>query len=61
MERVTMEIGGMSCGHCVRAVEQGQGVVDGVQVEGEKIVCTIGYKKMYGTSVVGMMNVKEDE
>ncbi len=37
MERVTIEIGGMSCGHCVRAVEQALGGVEGVKVEEVKI------------------------
>ncbi len=33
MERVQIEIGGMSCGHCVRAVEQALAGVEGVKVE----------------------------
>ena len=33
MERVTMRIEGMSCGHCVRAVEEALRAVPGVQVE----------------------------
>ncbi|MBD0320659.1 MAG: heavy-metal-associated domain-containing protein [Gemmatimonadetes bacterium] len=37
MERVQIEIGGMSCGHCVRAVEQALAGVDGVRVEEVKI------------------------
>ena len=32
METVKIEIGGMSCGHCVRAVEQALGGVEGVKV-----------------------------
>jgi copper chaperone len=32
MERVQIEIGGMSCGHCVRAVEQALAGVEGVTV-----------------------------
>jgi copper chaperone len=37
MERVTIEIGGMSCGHCVRAVGQALGGIDGVKVEEVKL------------------------
>ena len=33
MERVQIEIGGMSCGHCVRAVEQALAGLEGVKVE----------------------------
>jgi len=33
MERVQLEIGGMSCGHCVRAVEQALAGLEGVKVE----------------------------
>lgn len=37
MERVRLEIAGMSCGHCARAVEQALRGVDGVRVEGVEI------------------------
>jgi copper chaperone CopZ len=33
MDRVTMKIDGMSCGHCVGAVTSALKSVDGVQVE----------------------------
>lgn len=33
MERVTLEVQGMSCQHCVRAVREALGSVDGVEVE----------------------------
>jgi copper chaperone len=33
MERLTMKIEGMSCGHCVAAVNQALDAVDGVEVE----------------------------
>lgn len=33
MERITLQVGGMSCGHCVRAVEQALGAVGGTTVE----------------------------
>ena len=33
MERVTLEVQGMSCGHCVRSVDEALKSVEGVQVE----------------------------
>ena len=33
METMTMRIGGMSCGHCVKAVRDALAEVPGVQVE----------------------------
>lgn len=33
MEQVTLQIKGMSCGHCVSAVKQALGEVPGVKVE----------------------------
>lgn len=33
MEKATFEITGMSCGHCVKAVDQALRGADGVQVE----------------------------
>jgi len=33
MERITIEIGGMSCGHCVGAVTRALQGLDGVEVE----------------------------
>ena len=33
MNRMTMEISGMSCGHCVAAVQKSLKALDGVQVE----------------------------
>ena len=33
MEQLTMTIGGMSCGHCVKAVKQALARVEGVEVE----------------------------
>lgn len=33
MERTTLQISGMSCGHCVGAVRQALARLDGVQVE----------------------------
>ena len=37
MKRVNLEVGGMSCGHCVHAVREALGGVAGVQVEDVKI------------------------
>lgn len=33
MERIELEISGMSCGHCVASVRQALGELDGVQIE----------------------------
>ncbi|MEO7363192.1 MAG: cation transporter [Gemmatimonadaceae bacterium] len=33
MEQVTLQIKGMSCGHCVSAVKQALGEVPGVKIE----------------------------
>ena len=33
MEKVSLKVGGMSCGHCVRAVQGALDAVDGVDVE----------------------------
>jgi copper chaperone len=44
MERVTLEVSGMTCGHCVAAVRNAAGAVAGVtveQVEIGKVVATI--------------------
>lgn len=37
MEQATIQIEGMSCGHCVRAVEQALAGMDGVKVGEVKI------------------------
>lgn len=37
MERATIEIGGMSCGHCVGAVSRALQGLEGVRVEEVKI------------------------
>lgn len=37
MERLTLEISGMSCGHCVAAVSKALKELDGVNVESVKI------------------------
>lgn len=33
MTKITMDIRGMSCGHCVKGVQKALGSLDGVQVE----------------------------
>ena len=44
MERVTLEVQGMSCGHCVRAVDEALKSVAGVQVERVEIgSATVSY------------------
>ncbi|MEO7966068.1 MAG: cation transporter [Gemmatimonadaceae bacterium] len=44
MERVTLAVGGMSCAHCVRAVDEALKSVDGVEVEGVTIgSATVAY------------------
>ena len=44
MERVTMQIEGMSCAHCVRAVEAALRTVPGVEVEQVTIgAATVAY------------------
>ena len=44
MERITMKIDGMSCGHCVSAVDKALQQVDGVKVESVRIgAATISY------------------
>lgn len=37
MEKTTLTIGGMSCGHCVKAVEDTLRDLDGVEVESVEI------------------------
>ncbi|HVE78605.1 MAG TPA: cation transporter [Gemmatimonadaceae bacterium] len=37
MDRMTMKIDGMSCGHCVSAVTRALANLDGVQVEEVKV------------------------
>jgi copper chaperone len=44
MDRVTMQIDGMSCGHCVKAVREALAELPGVQVEGVEIgSATVSY------------------
>lgn len=44
MERLKLEIGGMSCGHCVRAVEHALRGVAGLRVERVDVGgATVGY------------------
>lgn len=33
MQQLTLEIGGMSCGHCVKAVNTALATIDGVTIE----------------------------
>ncbi|MFL5562707.1 MAG: cation transporter [Gemmatimonadaceae bacterium] len=44
MDRMTMKIDGMSCGHCVAAVDKALQKLDGVKVEGVAIgKATVSY------------------
>ena len=44
MDRVTMKIEGMSCGHCVSAVQNALKGVEGVQVEQVRVgTATVSY------------------
>jgi copper chaperone len=44
MDRMTMKIGGMSCGHCVSSVDKALKKLDGVQVESVAIgTATVSY------------------
>ena len=44
MQKLTLEIGGMSCGHCVGAVKKALGGLAGVQVDDVQIgTATVEY------------------
>ena len=44
MERATMDITGMTCGHCVRSIDQALKALDGVAVENVAIgKATVSY------------------
>jgi copper chaperone len=44
METTTLTIGGMSCGHCVKAVEAALGGVEGVRVRSVEVgTATVSY------------------
>lgn len=44
MDRMTMKIDGMSCGHCVKRVAEALGNLDGVRVERVEIgAATVAY------------------
>ena len=48
MENVTFQVKGMSCGHCVKAVEGGLGQLEGVEqvaVELDAGTVAVAYKK----------------
>ena len=61
MERVTLEIDGMSCGHCVRSVDQALKALEGVAVEQVAIgTATVSYDPA-ATSVDRLRDAVEDE
>jgi copper chaperone len=61
MERVTLAIDGMSCGHCVRSVEQALKSLDGVAVEQVAVgTATVQYDPA-STSIDRLKDAVEDE
>ena len=61
MERVTMSIDGMSCGHCVMAVRKALQSVEGVQVEEVKVgAATVAFDPG-ATSAERLTRAIEDE
>lgn len=58
MEKVTLNVKGMSCGHCVKAVEGSVGKLDGV----EKVEVDLGAGTVaveYNSGVVSLESIKE--
>lgn len=61
MERITLSIDGMTCGHCVRSVDQALKALDGVAVEQVAIgSATVSYDPAT-TSVDRLKDAVEDE
>lgn len=61
MERVTLAIDGMSCGHCVKSVEQALKGLDGVAVEQVAVgTATVQYDPA-ATSIDRLKDAVEDE
>lgn len=61
MERVTLSIEGMSCGHCVSSVQKALQQVDGAQVEQVQIgSATVSYDPAK-TSVDDLVEAVNDE
>ncbi|SFB11960.1 MULTISPECIES: copper chaperone CopZ [unclassified Bacillus (in: firmicutes)] len=58
MENVTLHVKGMSCGHCVKAVEGSVGKLDGIQkVEVDLGAGTVAIQ--YNRAVVSLEAIKE--
>ncbi|WP_153126752.1 copper chaperone CopZ [Peribacillus tepidiphilus] len=58
MEKVILRVKGMSCGHCVKAVEGSVGELEGVQ----KVVVDLSQAKVeveYDPAVVSIEKIKE--
>lgn len=58
MENVTLTVNGMSCGHCVKAVEDSVGALDGVNT----VSVDLGAKKVavdFDASKVTVEKIKE--
>jgi copper chaperone CopZ len=61
MDRITMNIDGMSCGHCVRAVTRALESVNGVEVEQVDLgTATVRYYSQ-ATSPARIAEAVEDE
>jgi len=58
MENVTLNVKGMSCGHCVKSVEQSVGALDGV----EQVTVNLEAGKVnvaYNNQKVSLAKIKE--
>ena len=60
MERVTLKVDGMSCGHCVKAVEKALAAVDGATTESVQVgSATIAFDETR-TSVGALIDAVQD-
>ena len=60
MERVTLKVDGMSCGHCVKALEKALAAVDGATAEHVQIgEATVAYDPAR-TNVGALIDAAED-
>ncbi|HUF25756.1 MAG TPA: cation transporter [Gemmatimonadaceae bacterium] len=61
MDRMTLKIDGMTCGHCVSAVTKALGALDGVEIEQVAIgTATVAYDPR-ATAVETITGAIEDE
>jgi len=61
MERVTMNIDGMTCGHCVASVKKALTSLDGVEVEQVELGQAVVNYDPAATSPAALANAIEDE